>query len=133
MTDAVIEAAQPKLRVFRELDEERLTEAFVDANQRFEGGTLPYVDVDRPRDVELTEEIMETTIAAVLVDTEGNIVARFEGEDAWQQAERARATARITFSLDIPQPKKGKSSRQKVEEAIAVADDAAGDDEAFAD
>lgn len=130
MTD-VIEAGRPNLRVFRVLDESRLTDAFVDANERFEGGTLPYIDVDRPRDAELTEEILETTIGAVLVDQNGEIVANFEGKLAWQQAEAARQSARITFTLDVPEPKQKRSARQKVEDAVTVADPASEDDEDF--
>jgi hypothetical protein len=139
MTAETIEVGSPKLRVYRILDEDRLTEAFKDANLRHEGGTLPYVDGDRARDVELTEEIMETTVGAALVDQQGEIVAEFEGKDAVRKAEMARKTARITFSLDIPEKPK-RNRRQEVEATVAVADaedgddagdDAGGDDPAF--
>lgn len=105
-----IAAGVPALRIFRVLDESRLSAAFKDANERFEGGTLPYVDHDRPRDVEMTEEIMAATTSAVLVDERGDIVAEFEGPDGWQQAEQARRTAKLTFSVDIAKPKTRRAS-----------------------
>lgn len=127
MTAELIEAGQPRLRIFRVLDEKRLSEAFVDANQRFEGGTLPYVDADRPRDVELTEEIMEATIGAVLVNTQGEVVAEFDGNDAVSKAERAKSSAKITFSLDLPEEKPKRGSRAAVTAAVEVADEADSD------
>lgn len=64
-------------------------------------GNPEYVDGDRARDLEWTDEIVAHTIGAALVDDEGEIVTEFDGEDAVERAERARASARIVFNVDL--------------------------------
>lgn len=90
----------PRLRVFRKLDVDALSEDFVEKILKDEG-SVEYVDHDRARDLPFTEEIMATTIGAALVDSEGNILAEYPGSDAWKKAEKARSTARITFDIDL--------------------------------
>lgn len=91
-------AQTPSLRVFRALDADRLSDEF---KEKFlaEEGAYDYVDGDKARDHAWTEEIMETTIGAVLVDAEGNVLHEFEGPTALRKAEAARSSARITFSI----------------------------------
>lgn len=99
-TQRSILALGPQLRVFRRLDVERLSPEFIEKIGEKEG-TVEYVDADRARDWEWTDEIMQTTVGAALVDAEGNILAEFDGPDGWRKAERARATAKVTFELDF--------------------------------
>lgn len=93
-------AFNPRLRVFRKLDVDKLTQDFLDKVE-VEEGRADYVDADRPRDLPYTEEIIERTIGAALVDAEGNILAEFRGAEAVAKAEKARSSARVTFSVDV--------------------------------
>lgn len=92
---------KPKLRIFRQLDKSGLSEDFIATVGEAEG-SIEYVDADRARDFGWTEEIMANTIAAVLVDDKGSIVARFDGPDGFKAAEKARTSARVVFDIDIP-------------------------------
>lgn len=92
--------AVPRLRIFRELDVNSLSEEFIDAITKAEG-TLPYVDADRPRDYPLTEEILENTVAAILVDPDGQVLGKFDGPEGWLAAEKAKSTARVTFDISV--------------------------------
>lgn len=89
-----------QLRVFRKLDVEALSEDFVE-KIGIEEGNYEYVDADRARDFEWTEEIMATTIGAAVVDADGEIIAEFSGPDAVNKALGVRASAKMTFSLDL--------------------------------
>jgi hypothetical protein len=90
----------PNLRVFRQLDVDKLSDEFKEKIGLGEGN-YEYVDIDRARDFPYTEEIMQTTIGAVLADAEGNILATFAGPQAWVRADRARQGARITFDINL--------------------------------
>lgn len=120
-------APAPRLRVFRELDVSKLTKEFKEAIAAHEGADiLPYVDANRPRDIGLTEEIMEHTIGAILVNPEGETLARFEGRDGWLKAEKARASARVTFNLDFdeePSPVQRKGRGRTAELGITPDED----------
>lgn len=89
-----------QLRVFRKLDVEALSEDFVE-KIGIEEGNYEYVDADRARDYEWTDEIMATTIGAAVVDADGEIIAEFSGPDAVSKAMDVRASAKMTFSLDL--------------------------------
>lgn len=91
---------QPKLRVFRQLDVGRLSKEFVSRLQ-IEEGSVEWVDANRARNLEWTEEVMSATIGAAIVDAEGNFLAKFTGKNATSKAETARANARLTFSVDV--------------------------------
>lgn len=82
------------LRVFRHLDTEAMSDEFKVTIGEREGG-FEYVDAEVARDWEWTDEIMQITIGAALVDVEGNIVAEFDGPDGWKQAIEARAGAKM--------------------------------------
>lgn len=90
----------PKLRIFRRLDVDRLSPEFIEKIGQDEG-SVEYVDHDRPRDLGFTEEILEATVGAALVDSEGQILAEYNGPDAWRKVEKAKAGARITFDIDL--------------------------------
>lgn len=96
-------AQTPSLRIFRALDTNGLSEEFKDKIGA-EEGAFDYVDGDKARDFAWTEEIMENTIGAALVDAEGNVLHEFDGPNALAKAESARSSARITFSIDFDGP-----------------------------
>lgn len=93
----------PNIRVFRRLDTSLLSTEFVE-KVSVEEDDIEYVDANRARDAWQTEEIMEATLGAALVDAEGNVLAEFEGPDAYLKAEKAKASARVTFSMEIEDP-----------------------------
>lgn len=103
----------PALRIFRKLDTESLTQDFIDKVLP-EEGSIEYVDSERARDYPYTEEIMETTVGVALVNEDGEILAEWEGKDAFAKANAARKTAKITFSVDVDVADKPKrASRAK--------------------
>jgi len=90
----------PQLRIFRKLDVDGLSEEFIE-KVGAEEGDFEYVDVDRARDGVYTDEIMEYTIGAALVDSEGSILHEWDGADAVARAERAKGSARVTIDMDV--------------------------------
>lgn len=57
-----------------------------------------YVDNDRPRDAELTDELMKHTLGFGVAKGDGQIIGKFK---KLQQAEAARANAKITFDVNV--------------------------------
>jgi hypothetical protein len=94
---------KPDLRVFLRLDVDRLSNEFIEVIGDKEGN-FEYVDADLGRDYEYTEEIMQTTIGAAIVDDQGNILREYEGDGAVDKARRAVSGAKVTLGLDIDEP-----------------------------
>jgi hypothetical protein len=90
----------PQLRVFRRLDQRLLSPEAVEYFDQEEGSSQ-FVDSDRARNFEWTQEVMSATDGAALVDGDGNILYEFSGDDAVAKAEKARSSARMTFDLGI--------------------------------
>lgn len=91
----------PQLRVFRQLDQSKLTDEFKVTIGEAEGST-EWVDANRARDLGWTEEIMAATIGAALVDANGQFVKKFDGPDGFRVAEKARSSARVVFDYELP-------------------------------
>lgn len=91
----------PKMRVYRKLDTQKLSPEFIEHLSLHEDGTVEYVDADRARDQVWTEEIMEFTVGAALVDEEGNIVKTFDGPNGFVAAEKARSSVRVIFDYEV--------------------------------
>lgn len=85
------------LRVFRHLDQERISQALVDSLEKNEK-TTEWIDGDRARDYAFTEEIMQITDGYAIVDPDMNILARYP---TLKQAEAARGSARVVFNLEL--------------------------------
>lgn len=90
----------PQLRVFRKLDQRKLSDEFIETIGKAEG-TTEWVDANRARDLGWTEEIMEATIGAALVDAQGQFVKTFDGPDGFILAEKAKASARVVFDYEV--------------------------------
>lgn len=90
----------PSLRIMRELDQSKLSPEAIDHFNRNEDGP-EYVDHDRARSAEYTEEVMAATKSALLLDDAGRVVAKFPGASGWMKAEKARSSARVTFDVEI--------------------------------
>jgi len=95
-------AFAPQLRVFRKLNVRKLSDAFKETIGASEG-QYEYVDAGRARDQAWTEEIMEHTIGAAIVDARGEFVKEFPGADGFLAAERSRASARVVFDYELPE------------------------------
>lgn len=91
----------PQLRVFRQLDVDKLSPEFKATVGEAEG-SFEWVDAGRARDEIWTDEIMQSTIASALVDANGQILRTFPGPDGFKAAEKARASARMVFDVDLP-------------------------------
>lgn len=90
----------PALRVFRHVDADNLHPNVRDAIERREG-RADYVDTDLARDWEETEEIIDNTIGAALVDSDGTVVFEREGKDAFKVISRAAAGAKVSVEIDL--------------------------------
>lgn len=99
---------KPNLRVFRRLDVDRLSPEFIDYIGETEG-SYEYVDANIGRDYGFTEEIMNTTVGAAIVDEQGNVIREYDGLDAWRLAEKAVAGARVTLGIEVDEPEADKS------------------------
>lgn len=88
------------LRIFRELDNESLSELTRDYLLAFEGQS-DFVDNDVPRDDVYTEEILAVTKAFHLVDDDGTSLAVFKD---LLSAERAASGAKITVNVEVDIP-----------------------------
>ena len=60
-----------------------------------------FVDADQARNAEYTEVVMESTELYAIVSPEGEILAEV---GTIEEAEALRAGAKVTFSIDLPQP-----------------------------
>lgn len=91
---------KPNLRIFFKLNQDLLSEDFIEKIGREEGGT-EYVDAEIARDFGWTEEIMKARVGVALVDEDGDTIAEFKGGTALARAEKARSSAKVTFDIDV--------------------------------
>lgn len=90
------------LDIYFKLDRGALSEEFVAATVAREGDVLPYVAYDLGRDEWMTEEITRTRIGTAIVNPDtGDILGEFSGEDSLAKAQRAAASATVTFAVEV--------------------------------
>lgn len=99
-------------RKLKDLDETTL--AHLVRNEGFDP-KWGFIDNDHPRDYEHTEDIIAATVGYALIDELGNIVGSFKTLD---EAEKARAGARVVFTHEI-EIEPSKKATGKVAEEIA--------------
>lgn len=100
MSDIDQSVFAPQLRVFRQLDVKKLSPDFIETVGAAEG-SVEWVDAARARDQIWTEEIMDATIGAAIVDARGEFVKTFPGKDGFLAAEKSRSSARVVFDYDL--------------------------------
>lgn len=92
-------AAQPQLRIYRNLDRNKISAEFAAHLRDYEHNDNPtFVDQDRPRDYEWTDEIVNATKSYSLVDPTGREVGKF---DTLAKAEAAAKSAKFTFDVSV--------------------------------
>lgn len=85
------------LDLYRILDPKLLSQEAVEYFEKYEGSS-EYVEADRARDVEWTEEVIAATAEYAIIGPDGDVLAKFP---TLADAEKARANAKITFSIDL--------------------------------
>lgn len=88
---------RPDLRIFAKLDTGKLTKEFKEVIAKAEG-TFEAVDLDRPRDLPWTQEIMASIDSYLVVDEDGEVLVEV---DTFEKADRVRRSAKVTFAVEL--------------------------------
>ena len=92
--------ALAELRIMRRLDRSKLSNEAIAYFEKFEQGA-DYVDSNQARDYVWSDEIIASTIDFCIASNDGEILA--DGFGSIAEADAARAGAKLTFKLELPQ------------------------------